>query len=168
MIPTAISVCHEPIDDNTCFQTGTPFCPLATSASYSLRARANSSVKIGRLFEMARKEHLRPHCQRRKLACDLLDRYVESVVGTHGGRSVARREVDLLRGGLQFDKLTLQCIDLADVLRLIHLRRLRHDLLQPHDLGFERRDALLCGRRIPAPRRRSRRRLLRVPDGCYP
>lgn len=55
MIPTAISVCHEPIDDNTCFQTGTPFCPLATSASYSLRARANSSVKIGRLFEMARK-----------------------------------------------------------------------------------------------------------------
>lgn len=54
-MPTASRVWKDPIDESTCFHTGVAFCPLAVSSSYSLRARASSSVKIGKLFEMAMK-----------------------------------------------------------------------------------------------------------------
>ena len=55
MMPVVIAVCQEKSEDRTCFHTGVPFLPDFCSSSYSFRARANSSVKIGRLLLIARK-----------------------------------------------------------------------------------------------------------------
>ena len=55
MIPVVRPVCHEKSDLRICFQTGTAFCPDLTSMSYSSRARCTLSAKIGRLFDIAKK-----------------------------------------------------------------------------------------------------------------
>ncbi len=44
-MPTVIAVCHDTIDESTCFHTGVAFMPAAVSASYCLRAAASWSVK---------------------------------------------------------------------------------------------------------------------------
>ena len=55
MMPVVMAVCQEKSEERTCFHTGVPFLPDFCSSSYSLRARASSSVKIGRLLDMAMK-----------------------------------------------------------------------------------------------------------------
>ena len=53
IIPVVNAVCHENREDNICFHTGVPFCPVFIRSSYSLRARATSSAKTGRLLLIA-------------------------------------------------------------------------------------------------------------------
>ena len=56
--PSTKAVCQENKDDATCFHTGVAFCPLAIMASFSFLAALIESARIGRLFEMARKNVL--------------------------------------------------------------------------------------------------------------
>ena len=62
------------------------------------------------------------------------------------GRRIHGHQVGLLRCVLQRLNLPLQRLDLPDILRLIHLWRLGHDLVQSRNLRFKRLNALLCGR----------------------
>ena len=59
-MPTTSAVCHETMPERSCFQTGVACWPLRVIASYSLRARAISSARMGRLFEIARKNMFAP------------------------------------------------------------------------------------------------------------
>ena len=68
VMPTTSAVCHDRMDFSNCFHTGTTWVcwsaasPLLASrkALFSSTARFNSSVSIGRLLEMARKNWLAP------------------------------------------------------------------------------------------------------------
>ena len=60
VMPTTSAVCHERIPERSCFQTGVADWPLSLSASYSRWAARILSAKMGRLFEMARKNMLAP------------------------------------------------------------------------------------------------------------
>ena len=67
VIPTTSAVCQLRMEDNNCFHGDTTRWTLVFPAAisflkflYSSAARLNSSVSIGRLFDMARKKVLNP------------------------------------------------------------------------------------------------------------
>ena len=60
VMATTNAVCHEMIDDASCFHTGVAACPSALRSAYCWRARFTSSIRIGMLFDMARKKVFTP------------------------------------------------------------------------------------------------------------